>query len=114
MFFLATFPFMENTDKKSFGRRLDAAIRRKGIGQAELSRMLKLKQPVTLWKWINGKAMPRTVESLVALADILEVTTDYLLGRDKYNDPNVHNMLKQILERLPTADGPGVERKKPK
>lgn len=53
----------------------------KGLNQPELARLLGVtKQCVSNWE--NGNILP-SLDMLVRLSDIFNVTTDYLLGREK-------------------------------
>ena len=60
--------------------RLEEARKKKGLSQHELAKLAAVSQPA-ISLFISGKKQPST-ETLEILADILEVTTDYLLGRD--------------------------------
>jgi len=59
--------------------RLRALRAKKGISQRELARQLNL-LPQTYSNYENGTREP-SHETVVALADYFNVTTDYLLGR---------------------------------
>lgn len=60
--------------------RLEEARIKKGLSQHELAKLAAVSQPAISF-FISGKKQPST-ETLEILADILEVTTDYLLGRE--------------------------------
>lgn len=51
-----------------------------GLKQSELADRMGVRPP-SVFKWENGQAQP-TAENLLKLADILDTTTDALLGRD--------------------------------
>ena len=71
----------------------------KGYNQNELAKLLGI-TPVTYYRWENGIYQPSN-EMLVKLADVLQTTTDYLLGRDIDNTltPNeIENLM--IAEEL--------------
>ena len=53
----------------------------KGIKAYRLSRMLKIEQS-TISKWLKSETMPET-PLLVQVADALDCTLDFLLGREK-------------------------------
>ena len=53
--------------------------KQRGITQEELCNMLQVSQP-TLSGWENEKHEP-TISQLIALADLFDVSIDYLVGR---------------------------------
>lgn len=61
-----------------FALRLKAAMKAKGMTQAELMRVTKMPR-ASISQCCTGKQFPR-IEMLPDLADVLEVTIDYLLG----------------------------------
>lgn len=56
---------------------LKVARKRRGMTQAETATAMGC-HPQVLWKWENGKRNPR-MQALKRLAEILGVTTDFLL-----------------------------------
>lgn len=62
-----------------FGHKLREIRKDRNMTQAELGKLLG-KTGATICDWEKGKASP-SLEELVSLADIFQVTTDYLLGR---------------------------------
>lgn len=58
----------------------------KNIRQAELAKMLGVKQ-TAVSKWESGVAVP-AADKLSALADFYDVSVDYLLGRTKFYYPD--------------------------
>lgn len=67
-----------------FGLRLKELREKKGYSQAQLARILGVKQS-TVGMWESGKNKPQN-PSLEALANMFNVSTDYLLGRDTINN----------------------------
>lgn len=63
---------------ESFALRLMRAKSLRGLNQLQLAYRLEM-APSVVCKWENGYATP-TVESLVKLAKVLDVSTDYLCG----------------------------------
>ena len=59
------------------------------MSQAELSRMLGINS-ATLSRFMSGKTVTITNENLVKIADIFNVSTDYLLGRTDIKDRMNH------------------------
>lgn len=66
---------------KIFGARLREVRKSKKITQQELADRLGIKRN-TYSDWENGKTEP-TFEILVKLADLFDVSLDWLFGRDK-------------------------------
>ncbi|MBD5119009.1 MAG: helix-turn-helix transcriptional regulator [Clostridiales bacterium] len=67
-----------------FANRLREARSKKGLMQKEVAEYLKM-TPRAYQYYEGGRRRP-DYETLVAIADYLEVTTDYLLGRT--DEPN--------------------------
>lgn len=66
---------------KIFGKRLREVRKSKKITQQELADRLGIKRN-TYSDWENGKTDP-SFEILVKLADLFDVSLDWLFGRDK-------------------------------
>lgn len=64
----------------TFCNRLRSARRAAGYSQIRLGEICGLKDTLAIWKYENGKYYPQ-VEHLIA--DTLNVSIDYLLGRTK-------------------------------
>ena len=83
-----------------FGERLAAAREQAGLTQAQLAERLGLTQ-VAIAYW-ERKAVSLRPEQVAAVADILGVTADYLLGRQ--DKPPVSKgppgRLRQLFEQL--------------
>ncbi len=69
---------MQYYDKKAVGARLKETRRRQGMTQAELAARLDYSSERQLQRIENGETSC-SVDKLMELAQILEVTTDYLL-----------------------------------
>ncbi len=66
------------------GKRLNRARKEKGFTAQQMADMLDI--TISAYRFYeNGKARP-TLDKLVQIADILGVTTDYLLCRDGETD----------------------------
>lgn len=63
----------------TFGDKLREIRKNKNLTQKELGEKIG-KTGATICDWEKGKASPN-IEDLVRLADVLQVTTDYMLGR---------------------------------
>ena len=62
-----------------FTERLKELRKNKGLKQQEIAELLGIKRN-TYSDWENGKTEP-SFENLIKLADLLEVTLDWLFGR---------------------------------
>jgi transcriptional regulator with XRE-family HTH domain len=69
----------------SIGERIDAAMRRAKVSQAELARRIGVR-PEEISKWRRGPGKPRA-DTLRLLAAELRVTVDELLGVAAGQDP---------------------------
>jgi bacteriophage CI repressor helix-turn-helix domain len=65
---------------KVFSERLKELRLKKGLTQTELGEKVGVKQN-TFTNWENGKREP-SFENLIKLADLLEVSLDWLFGRE--------------------------------
>lgn len=62
-----------------FSERLKEVRKKKGLRQADVARHLGIE--ARSYQYYEGNRRRPDYEGLVALADLFEVTTDYLLGR---------------------------------
>lgn len=67
-----------------FSQRLRLTLKARGYSLTELSDLLGVKR-ASLTRWENGTRQPR-YEMLVRICDVLEVSSDYLLGREMTSD----------------------------
>lgn len=65
---------------KVFSERLKELRLKKGLTQTELGEKVGVKQNI-FTNWENGKREP-SFENLIKLADLLEVSLDWLFGRE--------------------------------
>lgn len=65
---------------EKFGERLAALRKQRGMSQEELAKKLQLTRQ-TISKWETGASAP-DLESLVRLAELLNVSVDDMLGRE--------------------------------
>lgn len=68
----------------SLGNRIIILLRKRGLTQKELARKAKISE-VTLSRYIHGDRQPRA-NNIANIADVLQTTTDYLLGGENQND----------------------------
>ena len=69
---------MKNDNLKTIGKRLYNLRTEKGLSQAKLGEMLSVSQD-TISLWEKSKSYP-SVEMVVLLSEIFEVSCDYILG----------------------------------
>ena len=88
--------------------RIKALRESRGWTQAELARRMNMTRN-GINSWEQGLSMP-SPQSLVALARLFSVSTDYLLGVEKHNTVNVTGLdekdvalIAQLAERLRSA-----------
>ena len=87
--------------------RIAIARKAKGMSQKELACELKVSCP-TVSDWENGKKNP-SISNLQRLAKVLDVSVDYLLGRNAsiekeltvISDDELDKELAQLLNALP-------------
>ena len=78
----------------SFGKRLVEARKKKGFSQEEVANRLNTKAPV-IGRYERDEAKP-SIEAAARLANLLEVSLDYLVGN---SDVEVNtNMLNRVLQ----------------
>ncbi len=78
----------------SFGKRLQEARKEKGLSQEDVAKHLGTKSPV-IGRYERNEMKP-SIETAGKLADLLEVSLDYLIGR---TDVQVDKIIfKRILE----------------
>ncbi len=73
---------MDNAQLNSVGTRIRELRAEKKLSQAELGEILSVSQD-TISLWENCKSLP-TVEIILKLSEIFEVSCDYLLGKSEY------------------------------
>ena len=84
----------------SFGKRLAEARKKKGISQDELAKRLNTKGPV-IGRYERDEMNP-SIEAAAKMADILEVSLDYLVGTaDELLDKPTLNRILEV-QKLPS------------
>ena len=86
----------DNVLRKAFGKRLKQLRKGKGWTQKELAEKLGIRFG-QLNKYECGLNAP-PLEKLVQMAELLDVTMDYLLTGDRADEPALHNT--RLLERF--------------
>lgn len=84
------------------GPRIAAARKQAGLSQAELAERLKI-SPSAMGMYEQGRREP-SVQTLVALATELGVSTDYLLMGKPRNQEEADKVSKMLLDRINAAD----------
>ena len=96
---------MRNSDFQSilFKDRLTVIREHRGWNQAELAKRIGSHES-SIAHYENGSRMP-SCDALVRLADCLQVSTDYLLGRVDYPElPQARDPLFEGLAKISHAD----------
>ena len=92
--------FTINTALMSFGKRLFEARKRMGLSQEEVAKALNAKGPV-IGRYERDEMKP-SIETAAKLAQILEVSLDYLVGAtDMEVDAKTLNRVVE-LQKLPS------------
>ena len=84
------------------GPRIAALRRARGLSQAELAQRIRV-SPRALGMYEQGRREP-SAETMVALAEALEVTTDFLLTGRVASPGEADALSRLILSRVTTAD----------
>ena len=87
--------------RKAFGRRLKELRKQKGWTQKELAAKLDIRFG-QLNKYECGLNAP-PMEKLIQMAEVLDVTVDYLLTGDNPSDKPIHNT--RLMERFRILQG---------
>ncbi|NHM27964.1 helix-turn-helix transcriptional regulator [Desulfofundulus sp. TPOSR] len=83
-----------------FSERLKEARKKKNLLQKELATLLGVSR-TTVTSWENGTRVPE-FETLRRIADVLEVSVDYLLGRT--DDPSPKPLEQKTEKEDPLTD----------
>lgn len=98
----------EGIDMVELAKRLRETRSARGLTQARLAELLEM-SPRVYNRWERGAAIPR-LDTLVKIAEILEVSLDELVGRKepdldsvRIRNPELHSLYKEI-DRLTDED----------
>jgi transcriptional regulator with XRE-family HTH domain len=64
----------------SIGERIKLRLEAMNMDATEAARRAGMKRPGTIYEWISGRTPQPRIEHLAKLAEVLEMTTDELLG----------------------------------
>ncbi len=78
-------------------KNLKQLRKHKGISQKQLAKIIGVSIQ-TVFNWENGFFEPN-ISDLIKLADVFNVTIDYLVGRSDV--PNSNNYIRSQLEKIP-------------
>lgn len=70
-----------------FGERLKMIRKQAGLSQKSLASRLHVSQQ-SVWKWERSESSPNP-ETLARIAEIFDISADYLLGRDEKIEPTL-------------------------
>ena len=98
---------------EEFAKRLKQLREDRGLSQTRLAEMVEV-TPRVYNRWERGSTIPR-LDTLVRIADVLQVTLDELAGRKelkgpelKLRNPKLHDLYKQI-DSLSNEDQQALE-----
>ena len=80
---------------ESIGNRIKYLREKNNMTQTELSEMLEMKTYTTVSKWESDDNFPKG-RDLKKLAEIFNVSSDYLLGLDFYTDKDIDVIYRQL------------------
>ena len=90
-------------DKAELGERIAAARKAKGFSQDYVAAQLNMIRQ-TYGAYERGISIPDAL-TLSALASLFDVTTDYLLEREKIVEPEQEKSMREILDSDPITAG---------
>lgn len=61
------------------GAKIDLLRKKANLSVKDIQEVFGFKNPQAIYKWINGRNLP-TVDNLIILAEIFNVTVDDILG----------------------------------
>ncbi len=67
-------------DLMATGRKIKSLMDASGISTRDLQELLGFEYPQAIYAWLNGRNLP-TVDNLLALAQIFDVTIDEIVQR---------------------------------
>ena len=101
------------SEMEEFAKRLKQLREDRGLSQTRLAEMVEV-TPRVYNRWERGSTIPR-LDTLVRIADVLQVTLDELAGRKelkgpelKLRNPKLHDLYKQI-DSLSNEDQQALE-----
>ena len=63
------------------GAKIDLLRKKANLSVKDIQEVFGFKNPQAIYKWIHGRSLP-TVDNLIILAEIFNVTVDDILGID--------------------------------
>ena len=91
-------PKLEPVTDATFADRLRTARERRGLSQRKFAKLCDMSQ-AAVWRYENSERRP-DLYSLVILADVLKVSTDYLCGRPVRKRPAAVLRTLRMLDEL--------------
>lgn len=83
---------------EKFVKRLQILLEEKNINQKELANYVGVTE-VTISRYMNGERKPR-IEIVNKIAEVLDTTTDYLLGRSDAKNPEENKVITKAFHSL--------------
>jgi transcriptional regulator with XRE-family HTH domain len=101
-----TYELTESGENMDIGKRIISLREKRGWTQRELANRVNLN--VSVMNRIESNDRPVKDSELINLANVLEVTTDYLLGRSETSEPSTSE--KEEVEFQAFANDPELQR----
>lgn len=86
----------------SFGKRLQEARKKKGLSQEDVAKHLNTKAPV-IGRYEREEMKP-SIDVVTKIADLLEVSLDYLVGKTDVELDDVMLKRIQLVSKLPDKE----------
>ncbi|MCT4564998.1 MAG: helix-turn-helix domain-containing protein [Maledivibacter sp.] len=83
---------------EKFVKRLQILLEEKNINQKELANYVDVTE-VTISRYMNGERKPR-IEIINKIAEVLDTTTDYLLGRSDIKNSEENKVITRAFHSL--------------
>lgn len=93
---------LNEQQRELFAKRIKDERYKKGWSQKHITEQLGLSRSNTVCNWEYGHRTPRTLETVERLAEMFDVTTDYLIGRT--NRPQGTAKDDELLQELEITD----------
>lgn len=87
------------TIMNNFANRLIELMNENELGARELAVLLNLANTSTIYKWRNNRQYP-LLNMAIKLADIMNCTVDYLIGRSDHYEPNSYSPCPLFSQQL--------------
>lgn len=85
---------MYQVSKSETGKRIRKLMLRSGVTVRELQEEMELESPQSVYKWINGKALP-SIENLLILGKMLNMPVESIVVLEEKDREQIRNWKKK-------------------